>query len=331
MPESRVPNWSAVDEIEIEAAALVAGWPACLVNGHKIAIARRIDDAVGPHRGVIRYVRHSAPSLPEIVSLSGAAGRVTIRCDAYDHAPAADGCVDWHLLFVPPQGLDGYSGSHLGQAEWMMVEHPSIGSLREHLRSLGRPASFEEAGVATPVTIGGVVRRCRLDARGGLGSDDGIAGARFALATRERVLAAVTPLVPPTLSNLVALAAPECGVGEYWEDEIRHILRTAWAGWQAVRRESGTRRVCLHSGLWGCGRLGGNRALMVATQVLAAGAAGVDEVVMHVPDAADVRNVQRGLEVVAALETSLGPAPRTDAVIDSLLQRRFRWELPSTS
>lgn len=185
--------------------------------------------------------------------------------------------------------------------------------------------------MATPVTICGIERRCRLDARGTLGNDGGIAGPDFALATRERVLAAVTPLVPPTISNLVALAAPACSVGEYWEDEIRHILRTAWAGWQAVRRESRSQRVCLHTGLWGCGRRGGNRVLMVATQVLAAGAAGIDAMVMHVVDADDVRNVQRGLEVVAALESSLGPAPRTDAVIDSLLQRRFRWELPSTS
>ena len=96
MPESRVPNISAndaIDAIDINAATLVAGWPPRLVNGHKIAIARTIDDAVGPHRGAIRYVRHSAPSLPDVVALSGAADRVTIRCGAYDHVPAADGAV----------------------------------------------------------------------------------------------------------------------------------------------------------------------------------------------------------------------------------------------
>jgi Poly (ADP-ribose) glycohydrolase (PARG) len=51
--------------------------------------------------------------------------------------------------------------------------------------------------------------------------------------------------------------------------------------------------VAVHTGYWGCGAFGGNRVLMALLQVLAAGSAGLDQLVFHVGDPADETRSRR--------------------------------------
>ena len=87
---------------------------------------------------------------------------------------------------------------------------------------------------------------------------------------------AATQRLPPTLSNIIALAAlsPESGV--YTSDQVHRLLQTAYTGFRTLVLRS--ERVTLHTGYWGCGAFGGNKGLVAAVQLLAAGAAGIERV-----------------------------------------------------
>src|SRR5690606_8342524 len=76
------------------------------------------------------------------------------------------------------------------------------------------------------------------------------------------------------------------GSGAYTAAQIRETLTIAYTGFRAAVLESDALGVPteLHTGFWGCGAFGGNRELMVLLQWLAASAAGVTQLVMHVMD-----------------------------------------------
>ena len=55
-------------------------------------------------------------------------------------------------------------------------------------------------------------------------------------------MAATRRLCPPTITNILAMAAPACGYGDYTEQDINYVLNAAFTGFSAARRES--RRIC---------------------------------------------------------------------------------------
>ena len=108
--------------------------------------------------------------------------------------------------------------------------------------------------------------------------------------TEAAIERATTRIDPPTITNLIAMAAPAGGRGRYGIDEIEHVLRTAYTAFRAAVLESARSRgaegpVVVHTGFWGCGAFGGNRVLMTALQILAAEMAGLERVVFHTGDA----------------------------------------------
>jgi len=146
----------------------------------------------------------------------------------------------------------------------------------------------EEGDRPTPVLVMGVERRCSvaIDRNPGEGRPRGLYGNEFAHADAEAVQRATTRIDPPTITNLIAMAAPAGGHGCYGAETIEYILTTAFTGFRAAALESvrhhGERRpVLVHTGFWGCGAFGGNRVLMAALQILAAEAAGVERLVYH--------------------------------------------------
>ena len=72
------------------------------------------------------------------------------------------------------------------------------------------------------------------------------------------------------------------GNGPYRGDEIAFVLETAWAGFAAAVEVGEGVPTMIHSGYWGCGAYGGNRVLMTLLQVVAARAAGLGRLVLHV-------------------------------------------------
>jgi hypothetical protein len=245
------------------------------------------------HGGRLAYSRWAAMPLPESLE-AAAVGRLVRAVDGYyDYTPSLDPGegIEWHVNFADPHLFVAYASSLFAQDEMQVAEHPALGALREALVTDGLAAVTVERGEPTPVLVMGAERRCRVatDSDAAEGRPAGLYGNAFARADGDAVRRATTPIEPPTITNLIAMAAPPGGYGRYGADEIESVLTTAFTGFRAAvlesRRERGRATpVAVHTGYWGCGAFGGNRVLMALLQVLAADLAGLDQLVFHVGD-----------------------------------------------
>jgi hypothetical protein len=215
----------------------------------------------------------------------------TVVDRVFDYVPAPEGAVAWHVNFADPELFGYYAGPLLAQDELQVVEHPLLGSLRDALVRGGHTARTVAPQGPTPVTVTGVQRRCAFHTRpdAAAGHPRSLYGSAFSHAPLNEVAAATERLEPPTLSNILAMAAPGGGEGPYSARDLEGVLRTAFTGFSAAARE-GARlqgrpcRTLVHTGFWGCGAFGGNRTVMTVLQALAADLAGVD-LVFHGVDA----------------------------------------------
>jgi|GEM_PF-5660291 hypothetical protein len=96
------------------------------------------------------------------------------------------------------------------------------------------------------------------------------------------------------------MAAPQATRGDRYSDElVERILRAAFAGFRAAVLASG--KVTVHKGFWGCGAFGGDRRVMTATQILAPGAAGVEELVFWIATPGFLEHRALGFEIAKEL------------------------------
>lgn len=186
-----------------------------------------------------------------------------------------------------------------------MAEHPCPAALHEALVSQGIEALTEEDGEPTPVLVMGAERRCAINVKPGAieGYPEGLYGNNFAGAREDAVRKATRRIDPPTITNILAMAAPAGGEGEYSYEEIEQIVRTAYTGFTAARLESIRGRaeapeVVIHTGFWGCGAFGGNRTLMTILQVLAARLARIDRLVYYTIDRAGTAIFKQAMEIL---------------------------------
>lgn len=185
-----------------------------------------------------------------------------------------DETTHWHLNFADPHLFGFGEGPLLAQDELQITEHPCLASVAYAIEEgahgvAGLKRLTVENDEATPVLVKGAPRRCGLDTTG-------LYGDNFARASPEQVAEATRALDPPTVTNILALAALRPDRGEYTEAQIRALLKRAYTGFRALVLDS--ERGTLHTGYWGCGAYGGNKGLVTAIQLLAAGAAGVEQV-----------------------------------------------------
>jgi poly(ADP-ribose)glycohydrolase PARG len=163
----------------------------------------------------------------------------------------------------------------------------ALAALADCLEVRGRTGKTVDHGTPAPVLVVGVERRCRLgtDPDPDAGRPRGLYGGAFALAAPDVVRRATQRIEVPTITHVIAMAAPNGGVGTYVGTEIAFILRTAHTAFLAARNESSrvhpNAPVVIHTGWWGCGVFGGNRVLMAALQIVAAGTAGIDVLAFH--------------------------------------------------
>jgi len=160
----------------------------------------------------------------------------------------------------------------------------------------------------------------------GAGRARGLYGNAFARASIEEVVAATRAVCPPTITNILAMAAPVGGRGEYSRDQIACVLTTAYTGFLAARAESevlagAQSRPVIHTGFWGCGAFGGNRILMTILQALAADLADVD-VVFYAFDRAGASLAQQARELYEKMRAG---APSVSQLVDALVERGFSW------
>jgi len=311
-----------------DAAALHRDHPPVFKHAHKRAVYAQAM-ASGPARGTLEYARWDEPSLPAV--LPTAVPRVEVRPDVFGYGPEADGVVPWYLNFAHTVLFVAYGGPLLAQDELQVLEHPALGAVREALKGCNDPGLrpvTRDAGRATPVLLSGVERRCALatDADADAGRPMGLYGNQFARARVEAVMGALRVLDPPTRSNLVAMEAPPGGTGPYTRAQIESVLRTAHAGFAAVRAETARvppgARVVVHTGHWGTGAYGGDRVLMALLQLVAARLAGLESVVFHTVSSEGMAPVDAARDRLVTLG---GGGQATDDVLDAIAAMGFVW------
>jgi hypothetical protein len=335
-------------------AEMTLAYPIRLQHPHKKLVHRLACPPERPHAGTLTVTRWAAPPLGELWDAVAAVdARPARTVDAatpprpetrfepaecffqYEADPPGARELTWHLNFADARLFGYHGGPLLAQDELQVAEHPALGSLRDAMDDSDVPYMAPlttEDGRRTPVLIRGVERRCRIatEPDAAAGRPQGLYGNRFARADADTVARAVTPLVPPTITNLIAMEAPSYGRGLYTPAQIQDVLSNAVTGYLAARLETeaaGAKEAVVHTGFWGCGAFGGNRTLMALLQLVAARVAGLSRLVFHTVHRAGTTDFERAL---ALYEAAGGAAAGRDAaaaqrLIDDLVGQGFRW------
>ena len=319
-----------IDLRMFDAERLVRDYPAVLRHRNKKAVYAIACPQGASHRGQVIYSRWRAMDLPTSFDTTKAADSVAVQESVYDYSlvsPTLSSIV-WHVNFADKNLFFAYGSGLFAQDEIQATEHPVLGSLREALIAEGLHALTVEDGTPTPVLVMGAERRCRVatDPNAAEGRPHGLYGNAFALADLEAVERATTRIDPPTISNLIAIAAPSGGYGLYQTEQIEHILTTAYSGFRAAVLESSRHRASascvIHTGFWGCGAFGGHRVLMAMLQILAAGMAGIKSLVFHTVTPAGTKFLERA---EALIRERLATVANTPDIIDRIAAMGFKW------
>ncbi len=286
------------------------------------------------YSGRMVFSRWAAVPLPSLFSLGGYATEVERREDMYGYEPTPEdsNTVEWYLNFSDADLFCAYGGALLAQDEMQVAEHPSLGSLREALLHSQITAKTVENNEPTPILIMGVERRCSIatDPNAELGRPQGLYGNNFAWAKPEVIRRATKAILPPTITNIIAMAAISGGRGTYSLSDIEYILRTAYTGFSAARIESGQARpqrpsVVVHTGFWGCGAFGGNRILMALLQILAGHLSQVDRLVIHTHRRVGSEALSAALQILEHELAPRGKACDIKRLLVKIQARGFQW------
>ncbi len=280
------------------------------------------------HAGTLEVTRWAAMPLPAVIPAGGGL-RVEVQPKPYDYEPVTSPTPvrEWHVNFADGKLFFGYGSWLFAQDEMQVLEHPALGAVREALLAGGHRALTLEGDVPTPVLVSGVERRCRIHTTpdASAGRPEGLYGNAFSRATDAHRASGITLVDPPTVSHIIAIAAPAHGDGEYTREQVETILVTAYTGFRAAVIESAreAKETLIHSGFWGCGAFGGNKVMMLLLQQVAARMAGVERLVLHVMEEAG-----RGVAEAARLrvdevvgEGEIG----TTEVIGRVVAMGLRW------
>lgn len=316
-----------IEQFRFEASDLIQKNPLQFHNRNKRLVYDLASSSGVPFKGVIWYSRWPEEQPPADIP---AQRQFTVRLGAFDYAASADpAVVDWYLNFADPHLFFAYGSALMAQDELQVAEHPILAALREELVTSGRlPVTVDENRRPSPVTVWGAQRRCAVETMPNVIPiyPSGLYGNAFGRASEEQIWAGVKPLLPATLSNILAIAAPAGDTGAYTEAEIHFILNTAYSGYLAARCESerlagAHTHTVIHTGFWGCGAFGGNRALMTILQALAGDLAGVDITFW----ALDRPGYQLASEVYATYARLRESASTTSQLVELLLQQGYAW------
>jgi hypothetical protein len=316
-----------LERYTLSATGLMKNFPPQWQGRNKLAVFKIASSSGYPFEGTIEYARWPKRDLPATVNGTSA---FEARPDFFDYVPSKmQPAFEWHLNFADSEIFVAYESSLLAQDELQVAEHPALGSLRDAFYSKGiTPLTVAIDGSPTPVTITGVQRRCFIDTspNPGEGRPYGLYGNEFARAYEEDVIAATHAIKPPTISNILAMAAIPCNEGRYTMEEISLTLVTAFSGYSAARDEArqiagADTKVIIHTGFWGCGAYGGNHTLMTMLQALAAELAGVD-LVFHAGNDHGVQVAKDAYDTYRRIKATVSD---TDNLVTSIYDMNFEW------
>lgn len=298
---------------EADAAELSAEHPPKIHDSNKKLIHSICSKPVGR----INATRWQAGELPKAMPRRLPA--LSLASGPFSYDAPSPGCTEWHLNFADAHLFYAYGSGLFAQDEHQCAEHPVLASLREKLVAAPIEGFAPYTTVddrATPVLVKGAARNCVAELKRGNFS---IYGNAMSRAHPTTIRALVSPLEPPTFSNILAIEAIPGGSGRYSPEEISRTVMTAAAGFGAAAHESAGTQVVIHTGFWGCGAFGGNRRLMTICQLLAARIAAVNHIVFHAFDAAGVGAWKDAKDLYETLD---GTVPEALARIDDLA---FEW------
>jgi Poly (ADP-ribose) glycohydrolase (PARG) len=318
--------------LSFEARSLVLDHPPHFDHPHKSLLFEMAYPPGQVPAGVIEVSRWKAEPPASLVFTQQC--QIATFADFYDYAPRGKSAasVEWHVNFSDPRLFVAYGSRLFAQDEMQVAEHPLLGSVREALVSKGFTAKTSDESGPTPVLVRNVERRLQIDTTPDIaaGRIYGIYGNRFATASPVVIRQATTPVSPRSFSNIIALAAPAGGSGVYSEFQVRDILSNAMTGFTAARAESqraagaGVETV-IHTGFWGCGAFGGNRTLMIALQVIAARAGGIDRLILHTGNLAGKADAREGIEVAETLVRTASSRCGFDDMVKHVVCLGLRW------
>lgn len=327
----RDPMLAPFCRMEFNAQELMAAAPPIWRDANKQLVAGISCPPQARHAGTIGFTRWRPRPLNEHLNAAEFRTRIEPRPGFFEYQPVTtpQTTVAWYLNFADPHLFGFYSGRLFAQDEMQVTEHPALGAVRETLAQSDVAPLTVENRLPTPVLVTGVERRCAIatEPNAAANRPSGLYGNRFSVAPEEAVRNATRAIVPPTISNILAIAALPANSGEYTRDQILYILQTAVTGFSAAGIESerlqpSVREIQIHTGHWGCGAFGGNRVLMALLQILAAKLSEVNTLFFCYGDSSGLAPV---LEAVQLLDKLLLTSRSLGGLLSAIVSQRFRW------
>jgi hypothetical protein len=312
---------------------LVTDFPPRWKHPNKLIVSEISCPSGTLHNGKIGYTRWAAHPIPAHVSTLAAADHVTISAGYYDYIPVSTDrlALEWHVNFADPRLFQFYGSGLFAQDEMQVAEHPALASVPDAIRSNGGSPITNDQNGPTPILVSGVERRVIVSTDPNLaeGRPYGLYGNYFSSASCETVQRATNVVTNPTVSNIIAMAAPSMGYGRYSPGQIEDVLTIASTAFTAAVSESALIRgvgakTIVHTGFWGCGAFGGNRVLMAMLQLLAGSISGVDEIVFHSSDSQGTDDVNRSIELIKD-KLALPANSNTKVMIANIDSIGFEW------
>ena len=215
----------------------------------------------------------------------------------YDDKDSADTKV-YYLNYADPNLFGYYDSDLFAQDEIQTLEHPLLGSVMEYIdknETEQLKSLTEEDGEPTPYIVEGAPYWLKVVTNPVLPTGEvlNLYGRNFCRASKEILDIAVTPVVEEKKNNIIAMAAPALGQGEYKRKQIEQILKAVIAAFSAEVSLTRGKKCVIHTGNWGAGAFGNNRELIYLAQLLGASAAGGAELVFHAINADDFAVAQK--------------------------------------
>lgn len=313
--------------LQFDAADLLQRHPPDFQHPHKRMLFESAYSSDSPPSGCLEVSRWLPEPLSQIAIPFDLTTSVVTGYYDYRLSDPSAKSFEWHVNFSDPHLFVAYGSRLFAQDEMQVMEHPLLGAVREAIVARKYAARTTDGDNGTPILVKNVERRLEIatEPDAAAGRPWGLYGNRFATAPAEVVKRATTVVDPPTFSNLIAMAAPAYGQGTYLPRDISYVLQTALLGFSAACHESTGSPVIVHSGFWGCGAFGGNRPLMIALQAVAAGAAGVSRLVLHVGDESASHDAEQGLRLAQDLTRPLHPTCDATALIERFTKLGCQW------
>src|SRR5262245_40255697 len=223
--------------LTFDTAVLLREHPPRFEHPHKVRLFEIAFPAGSQPRGTVEVTRWGRATTEPLTLSEPIATQV--QPNYYDYAAVGHSAesVEWHVNFADPRLFGAYRSRLFAQDEMQVAEHPVLASVREALVARNLPALTVDDTGPTPVLVRNVERRIAVatDPDAAAGRPHGLYGNAFAASGIDVVERATRRIDPPTISNIIAMAAPACGTGVYSERDIDYIFATAFTSFSAAR------------------------------------------------------------------------------------------------